>query len=156
MINFATVNARSIMPKIKSFVNMSNNLKLDFCLINETWLSDKTTSRENISDIELGNNIGLIHRNRVGRRGGGVAITYDCQKLPMRELPLSFITGSKCEGVAAISTQQFAGRKIIAVSVYVPPNLLVHDREAVVEAINDEVLSIRSQFDSPLIVMAWT
>ena len=71
MTNFATVNARSILPKMQSFIDMSESLDLDFCLLNETWLKDSMTGEENKSDLELGSNIGIIHRNR-GEEEGAV------------------------------------------------------------------------------------
>ena len=53
-----------------------DDMKLDFALLTEMWLTSRLCSRRNMDDLTTGANLSFIRRDR-GSRGGGVAICYN-------------------------------------------------------------------------------
>ena len=72
-IKFAVVNARSIANKIEEIKHLIDEDKIDVLAITETWLSQN--SAYEISEI-VPSGYEIIHVDREGRKGGGVAVIY--------------------------------------------------------------------------------
>ena len=70
-MNFALTNARSLPPKINSFVTAFNELDLDFMMVTETWIRNTKATARNINDLNLAENIQLVTKN-CGSRGGSL------------------------------------------------------------------------------------
>ena len=69
-LNFINTNARSLCPKIHSFVDCFSELQLTFATVTETWLADGEGLDQDLEDLALGAGISLICRNRPrGQRG---------------------------------------------------------------------------------------
>ena len=98
---FALTNARSLGPKIKSLIDYFEELEIAIALITETWLVGGRELEQNVADLELGENLSIINKNRCDRRGGGVAIVYDRAKCKLGEYK---IQGNGWEIIAAIGT----------------------------------------------------
>ena len=64
-------NARSITPKINSFIDTFRELEASIAIITETWLADGPSLADDIQDLVLGTGIDLISRNRPPAVNGG-------------------------------------------------------------------------------------
>ena len=61
---------------------------MSVALVTETWLTENISSNQRVEDLQYGENISLIRKDRNGRKGGGVAIVYNNAKLKLGELEL--------------------------------------------------------------------
>ena len=91
------INARSLAPKLDSFVVLMDELEGDIACITESWFT--AADNQNLEDFQNRTNIGLIRREREDRRGGGVCIAYDMKHIQMTRCK---VPNSKHEIVAAI------------------------------------------------------
>ena len=87
--------------------------------------------RENYFDLELGENLKIVHRSRKSNRGrnagGGIAIIYNTQKIRLSEF--TFKRG-RSELVCATGKIPNNPRKIAIIGAYVPPkNTAKQDKE---------------------------
>ena len=115
-----TSNARSIIAKVPSLLERFENYELDFALVNETWLTSGANLDMQSDDLELGANIGMVTKNRKKRMGGGVAVFFSKERMPMKQVR---IRNNTFEMVSAVGDFARSGRKILAVSVYCPPEM---------------------------------
>ena len=76
--NFLLTNARSLAPKIDSFVENFEERNIDLCVVTETWCHDGVGLLEDDGvDLRLGEGISSFHCGRSAeRRGGGVGIFF--------------------------------------------------------------------------------
>ena len=81
---FALANARSVSAKLPSVVDMFRELDLHFILLTETWLKEDKNSKEELQRLSDSARIGMIHRHRRGKGGGGVAIAFDEGKISLK------------------------------------------------------------------------
>ena len=131
-------------------MNYFEELELDFALINETWLATGKYSSNNIIDLEVGNNIGMVCKNRKGKSGGGVAIFYklsriEFKKEPLRECPF--------EVVAASAKIEKTGRVLIAVALYLPPGMQAPQVRRCFSAIHDNLAALKVKYGNPLVII---
>ena len=87
-LQFACLNARSINNKSTAMVDMFNELALSFCIVTETWLATNKNTDLRISDLEHGQNISLVRKDRTAKRGGGVAIACNNTKVKAKEVEI--------------------------------------------------------------------
>ena len=86
-INFGLINIRSLIKKDNYLGTIIEDLKLDFCIITETWLKDSDNFLAWKQGSVLNNdNWSLLNYNRVNKRGGGVAIAFNNNKLKINTL----------------------------------------------------------------------
>ena len=61
-------------------IEMFENLSLSFAIVTESWLKQGAKLHDFAIDLEAGEDIGIIHCSRPGKKGrtagGGVAILY--------------------------------------------------------------------------------
>ena len=106
----------------------------------------------NIKD-EINNNkgLGIIACNRTGRRrGGGVAIVFDKNKLTLEEHRFKKDGIEIVVGKGNITGQK---RSIFIFCIYLPPNLLISRVRHANELINREVDRIKTLVDNPIIIL---
>ena len=96
---------------------MYQEFGLSASILTETWFWSGEKSREEMDDLEHGENIGLITRNRSGR-GGGVAVAFNINALNLKEFKLP---GNTYEMVCAVGSSAASNRKIAIISIYIPP-----------------------------------
>ena len=140
---FSCINARSLNNKSVALVDLFNETSLSIALITETWLtrSNATTQRE--EDLEYGENIRLIRKDRAGgRRGGGVAIAYCSTKVKLEECQL-YGRNNKCEMVAAIGRDLKSNKQIYIISVYLPPSMGKKEVEVVANIASENISRIK-------------
>ena len=94
-------------------------LELHFSLVTETWFSNAKKVKDELLEVENGQNIGFICKNRKGKRGGGVAIAYNKSKMCLKKYT---IPGNEFEMVCAVGNSSSDTRKFAIFSIYIPPN----------------------------------
>ena len=153
MIN---TNARSIRPKLNSFVDNFSELELTFSIITETWLADGDALEELTEVLLLKHGLNLYAKNRplnnTGGSHGGVAIvTRDlCSKFK----PYQFDNPEDFEVFAVTGCVQKLEKKLFLVACYIPPNYRVPRAKACMEHVSNMVLDIKSKNNNALICIA--
>ena len=74
---FSCLNARSIMNKTTALVDLFDETNLSVSIITETWLTNNEAVAQRTEDLQYGEDISLIRKDRAGKRGGGVAIAFN-------------------------------------------------------------------------------
>ena len=153
--NFIVTNARSLAPKIQSLADCFEELDLGLALITESWLRDGKKLSEYKDDLEMGEEIELIHRNRQDRKGkkrvgGGVVIAFN--KIRMR-LTERRIRRGKTEIVAAQGKIPGLSRKIFVLCAYIPPKTRSAQAEEFMNNIHDAIEQAKQDLNDPLIIV---
>ena len=147
-------NARSLAPKIDSLLDYFRELDLDLGIITESWLKDGRGLKDDEQDLELGENIKLIHRNRKSRRGrtagGGVLIAFDQTKVRLKERT---IRRGQSEVVCAVGRKTGLSRQILVMSVYLPPKLSIAKSKEALEFVNEAVGRAKEDLNDPIIII---
>ena len=115
-LNVACTNARSVVEKLDSLVTLFDENELHFAMLSETWLTPKNCPERKLDDLTHGANLKFIRRDR-GRRGGGVAICYNPERLRLARFPVPQ-NGRTTEIVAAVGNTPLTKRKIAIISLY--------------------------------------
>ena len=63
LLTIVSTNARSITPKIESFIEYLNELQSSIAFLTETWLTDSDHLEADIKDLELRTGYSLICKN---------------------------------------------------------------------------------------------
>ena len=71
-------NARSLYPKIVSYVDQLEELECQVSIVTETWFKKSKKLEEELEKIENVTGYSVLHRSREAGVGGGVAII--CKK----------------------------------------------------------------------------
>ena len=150
-LNFCTVNARSLVPKAASFVDMFRELGTDVCMVTETWLRLGSGEERLEEEMRMRHGIGSIVKSRESRRGGGVALFFDTEKLPMERVELPAL--ASYEAVGGVSKTKYGGRKLIAIAAYAPPSLKACDKLSFVTNIAEEITRLKVKHTSPYVIL---
>ena len=86
--NFILANARSLPSKMNSLIDCFNELDLHCALLCETWFKTSKASVAELKEVENGEQVALICKNRPRKRGGGVAIAYNQAKMTMKRFSI--------------------------------------------------------------------
>ena len=109
------LNARSVLPKFDDLYITVLNLRPDIVMVSESWLCD------DIQDDMLAIPCYRFFRaDRPARRGGGVCV-WVCDKYQANVFAHSTICPTQIE--ALVLEIIFGNRRIILVTLYIPPGL---------------------------------
>ena len=124
--NYFTVintNARSLTPKLTSFIDCMGELDASIAVITETWLADGPTLAGDLDDLLQGKGIGMITKNRKpssnGVAHGGVAIAFRASTVRLQEIKVS--NPESYEVIVAAGSIAGQPRKLIVIAAYLPP-----------------------------------
>ena len=155
-MNILNTNARSIAPKMNSFVDAFVELDTTIGIVSETWLAAGEKLEEKKEDLLLGSGISLFVKNRqrnyLGVAHGGIAIAVRDSVTKMSEFP--FHNPENYEIIAVAGTIMGISRKFFIIGAYIPPGYDVAKGKGCLQVINDIVLNIKSSFSDPLICVA--
>ena len=149
-VTFVTANARSIISKTQSMIDLFEDLELQFMLINETWLSGGESLENQITDLDVGAGIGFLHKSRRDRNGGGVAIAYRKNGVTFKKIALKRNNFEVVAGIASISKTP---RKLIVFSVYLPPSMPAVKVRECFNMLQDNILEMTQKHENPVIVI---
>lgn len=130
-MNFISTNACSLAPKMESLIECFTELDLTFAVITESWLRDDDQLRSTIVDLNEGEDLHLLTRNRKshnGRRvaGGGVAVAYNRSKINLTKIP---VKRGNHEILVATGKIQNLSRKVVIIGIYLPPKIKSEKRK---------------------------
>lgn len=155
-INLVNTNARSLKPKINSFIDCYKELDLTFGIITETWLADGVGLDRQSEDLLLGSGLVIHTLNRPpGNNGvchGGVAIiTRDSTT---KSSIYKFPNPDSFEVLAVSASVSSIKRKFFVIGAYIPPNYTVPKAKASIQYISDIILDIKTKYEDPYIAIA--
>ena len=85
-------NARSLCPKVDSFIDNFNELEASLAVITETWMNPEADLETDLEDLALGAGIGMLVRCRPpsanGVSYGGVAVAFRVSGISLKELKI--------------------------------------------------------------------
>ena len=102
----------------------------------ETWIKNGRRLENNKQRLVDSEDIGIIERNRPGRRGGGVAILYNTKHMSLKRWKT---TGGKYEVVAAVGRTVRDSRPVLVIAAYLPPKMTARDVTEVNDSISDTI-----------------
>ena len=147
--NFASTNARSIVPKMISVIENVRELELSFIAVTETWLQSSRQTRQEISDLKDAEDITMICRNRP-RRGGGVALIVDNKRADFKEIK---IKNNRFELLCCQGTVGKMTRKVVVFVIYLPPKMTVNDLNECCSVLSTNIEMVKTKYDDPLIII---
>ena len=144
-LNIANTNARSIRPKIKSFVQCFINLSLTFAIITETWLAHGSRLENTTESLLLGHGLAIHYLNRPpsinGVTHGGVAIVLKNDVCSASVF--SFPNPNNFEVLPLVVNLFATKRRFYIIAAYIPPNYTVRRGKDCLQHINNLVLEIK-------------
>ena len=151
--NFMLTNARSLAPKLDSFIENFNERNIDLSVVTETWLQDNHgLLQDGDVALSLGEGIGAIHRGRPpGMRGGGVGIFYRRSKMKVVDVTPAAL---RDEIVAALCSVRGVSRKVVCIGAYLTTALDIDGAASFLERINDLIHLVKSKYNDPVIIVA--
>ena len=154
-VNIINTNARSLRPKIQSFIECFLSLALTFAIVTETWFAHGTALELESERLLLGHGLGINCLNRPPVNGlshGGVAIVYRSSTTKLANY--SFMNPEGFEVLPCTATVTGISRKFFILAAYIPPGYSVPRGRACLQHIADIVLDIKGRHTDPLIVCA--
>ena len=116
-VNIMLTNVQSIKSKELQLYKVIKEENIDLCVVTETWLSNKIEDDTWVKFFVLNNdNLKLANVNRIGRKGGGIALVY-CNNLKVRHLE----DANRMSFEYAIWGLQHKGTKMTIMAIYRPP-----------------------------------
>ena len=148
-------NARSLCPKINSFLDSFEEMNCNISIVTETWLTDGQSLDEDLADLEHGGGVKFLVKNRCpGSRGvshGGVAIAFKKGSVELKNM--DFDNRDDFEIVVGYGTMLGHSRKVVVIGAYLPPNYTIARGQAALDFISDLVLDIKRKFRDPFIII---
>ena len=148
-IHFVLTNARSLSPKINSFLDMMRELELNFAAVTETWFKGGAAPAQEISDIHQASGIKIIQKHRrANKRGGGVALAFRSSSCNFKERKIKGV--GTFEVLCVSGTVGSIKRKIVVFVVYIPPNLPNNKMPELNELLATEIAAAKVAMGDPL------
>lgn len=155
-INTINTNARSLRPKIKSFIQCFLNLSLTFAVITETWLALGSKLELESENLLMGHGLAIQYLNRLpsinGVSHGGVAVVMRDSTTKSHVFP--FPNPDFFEVLPLVAAVATIKRKFYVVAAYIPPNYTVARGKACLQHISDLILEIKRKCPDPYILLA--
>ena len=153
MFTIINGNARSLKPKLDSFIDCFEDSGASVAVVTETWMGGDDCSE----DLEEGNGIGFLHRSR-GRKAangayyGGVAVAWRIRHCNMYRIDLP--NTDDFEVLVTAETIKGHTRKLIVLACYLPPSYTKLRGEAALDYINGLIVQLKITYTDPYLVIA--
>ena len=158
-VNLINTNARSLRPKLKSFVQCFINLSLVFAIVTETWLAHGSRLERDVEGLLLGEGLVVHYLNRLpspnGVTHGGVAIILKNDRTT--SAIYTFPNPDSFEVLPVSTKLHDITRKFFIIAVYIPPGYSAGRGAACLRHISDLVLDIKrraSNNNEPFVIIA--
>ena len=154
--NLINTNARSLRPKIASFIQCFVNLSLTLAIVSETWFASGNALDLRAEGLLLGHGLRTFTLNRDpnhhGVAYGGVAIML--RDANTKASIFSFPNPEKYEILPLCIKIADVDRRLFAIAAYMPPGYTVPVGRNCLQYIADLVLTIKNRHADPLILVA--
>ena len=155
-MNLINTNARSLRPKIASFIQCFINLSLTLAVVSETWFAAGNGLDLQAEELLLGHGLRPFTLNRDplhnGVAYGGVAVVLRDSITNSRRF--DFPNPDTFEVLPLSITLANVSRKLFTIACYMPPGYTVPRARACLQHIADIVLTIKNRFPDPLLLVA--
>ena len=154
--NVINTNARSLRPKLSSFIQCFVGLSLTLAVVTETWFAEGGRLERETEDLLLGHGLRLQALNRdpllSGVSYGGVALIT--RAISCKSTIMAFPNPEKFEVLTTCIKIPELSRLVFATAVYIPPGYTVpRGRQCLLHVCNT-VLYIKNKHTDPLILVA--
>ena len=153
MFTIINGNARSLQPKLESFIDCFNNSEASVGVVTETWLDGEPIEEE----LSEEHGIGFISRNRTQRatndvRYGGVAVAWRESHASLKRLDIN----NPEDKEVLVATGKINGhiRKMVVLACYLPPGYSKKRGEGALDFINETIVSLKQKCTDPYIIIA--
>ena len=154
-ITILNTNARSLCPKIHSFIDCFEEMDAMIAVVTETWLADGESLEGDLVDLAAGTGIGMMCRNRTpnlrGTAHGGVAVAYRKSACTTNEL--QFDNPEGFEVMCTLTSIPGYVRKLVTIACYLPPSMIVPRGRACLQYIEDIVIEVKRKYRDPFVVV---
>ena len=155
-LNVINTNARSLRPKLSSFIKCFMNLSLTIAIVTETWLASGSGLDLQAEALLLGHGLRAFTLNRdplpSGVAYGGVAVIV--RDAITKANRYQFPNPDAFEVLPLDVKIADIGRRMFVIGAYIPPGYPVPRGRACLQHICDLVLTIKNRFEEPLIMIA--
>ena len=156
IFNITNTNARSLRPKMASFIDSFNELETNIAIVTETWFKDGEALDQESENLLLGHGIKMVTKSRVpGRNGvahGGVAIFVKDNE--MRLKVYNFPNPEGAEVLPVEAKIEGVERKCFIIGAYLPPGYSMTKGRACLQHINNLILELKTKFRDCLICLS--
>ena len=154
--NVINTNARSLRPKMSSFIECFINLSLVLAVVSETWFAAGGRLEQEAEALLLGHGLRLTSLNRAplstGVAYGGVAVII--KESEFKSKTYDFNNNDKFEVLPISLTHINISRPIMVIAAYIPPGYGVPRGRACLQHISDIILDMKNKYQDPLLVVA--
>ena len=155
-VNVINTNARSLRPKLASFVQCFACLSLTFAIVTETWLCQGSRLELDVENLLYGHGLIVKYLNRPpsvnGVSHGGVALIGRESSTKFKDF--SFPNPGGFEVMACTVSVASIKRKFYVVGAYIPPNYTVARGRACLDHINNLIDHIKRHSQDPYLLVA--
>ena len=155
-LNIINTNARSLRPKIASFLQYFASLMLTIAIVSETWFAGGVALDLRAEELLVGHGIRFHCLNRdplaSGVSYGGVAVFL--RDSVTRSKVYHFPNPGQFEVLPVAINVSEIPRKLFAIAVYIPPGYRVATGKACLQHVADLVLTIKNNHEDPLLLIA--
>ena len=155
-MNIINTNARSLWPKLPSFIVCFTNLALCLAIVTETWFAAGSRLELETENLLLGQGLNMRCLNRPpsinGLSHGGVAIIY--RDSWARGKSYKFDNPDQYEVLPLRLDFAEFDRPMFVIAAYIPPGYTVPRGRACLQYINDLVLDIKTKHQDPYILVS--
>ena len=148
-------NARSLCPKVNSFIDCFNELDAQLAIVTETWFGDSPRLEQDLDDLLHATGIAMLTKNRAPVGGvsyGGVAIAYRAASVQLQDL--RYPNPDCFETIMAAGSMRGHSRKLVVIVAYMPPGDPVQRGRSCLKHISEMVSEAKRRFSEPMIVLS--
>ena len=155
-MNLINTNARSLRPKLPSFIVCFTNLALCLAIVTETWFAAGTRLELETENLLLGQGLSMKCLNRpptsAGLSHGGVAIVY--KDSWAKEKNYKFDNPDLFEVLPLRLDFADLDRPMFVIAAYIPPGYTVARGKDCLQHINDLILDVKTKHRDPYILVS--
>jgi Holliday junction resolvase-like predicted endonuclease len=148
-VNVVLCNARSLLPKTESLIDLMNEVNASISICTETWIKEGERAEEFLRDLADNTRYDVLRKSR-RTRGGGVAILYDKTELHMTHVKTP---ETDFEVLATLARRKSQRIKFLTIAVYIPPSYDAEKTDSCFKYIIELISLLKSRYESPYVIL---
>ena len=149
-------NARSLCPKLSSFVDCFKEMESHIAVVTETWLKEGKDLEDMRDDLLHGSGAGLLTLcrppNSAGVSHGGIAVAFREAMVSMKAIALP--NPENYEVLPTVATLESHSRRVVTIAAYISPGYRVARGRGCLHYIADVVMEVKRRYREPTILIA--
>ena len=135
--------------KTESIYDHFINTDVSFLAVTETWMNNNNTERI-VERLRIDRGLEILYKNRRNKKGGGVAIIFDPQKITITSHKFK---SEKYELISGAVKTKKNERPIYVFCCYLPPSLTAGEQKRVFEVLSEEIVLLKSSKRDPYFIV---